>query len=1041
MIARLIAWSIRRRELVMLGAVGALIGGVLLARTMPVDAIPDLSDTQVIVATDFPGQAPQVVEDQVTYPLVTAFLSIPRVKRVRGQSMFSSSFVYVTFQDGTDLYWARSRVLEYLSAVQSRLPTAAKAQLGPDATGVGWVYQYAVVGPGYPPDRLRAIQDFQIRYALQGVPGVAEVASVGGYVRQYQVLLDPARLLAFGVTAPQVIDAVRGANQDVGARTVEVAGSDYAIRGLGYFRGVDDLTRVAIGHGPGGRPVQVGDVARVTIGADLRLGIAELDGRGEAVGGVVVMRHGGNALQVIDGVKDQLAALSPSLPPGVQIIPTYDRSQLIRGSIHTLWRTLIEESIIVALVCLLFLFHARSALVAIATVPIGLLAALAATRGLGVNANIMSLGGLAIAIGAMIDAAIVMIENLHKKIEEGPDRPRWELVLDAAREVGPALFMSLLIITLSFLPVFTLEDQEGRLFRPLALTKTFAMAAAALLSVTLVPVLMGWLARGRIRAEKENPVNRAALRLYRPVLRWALAHQRMVLAAALAGLAVTVFPLSRLGSEFMPPLNEGSLMYMPNTLPSVSVTTQRRLLHVEDSILMTFPEVESVWGKAGRANTATDWAPMSMVETVVNLKPEDQWPAGMTQDELTAAMDRALRLTGVVNTWTMPIKNRTDMLSTGIRTSLGIKVFGPDLATTQQIGQQIEAALAPVPGTTSIYADRSFGGRYLDIRPNADDLARYGLTTGDAQDVIRLALGGEEVTTTVEGRERYPVEVRYAPDFRDDPHSIARLLVGSPGSPQVPLGQVADIAFSPGAPMIQSEGGSPYSLVSIDVTGRDVGRYVRDAQEVVRSAVRLPAGYRLEWSGQYEALQRVAGRLRIVVPVTLAIIALLLYLNFGTLAETAMVLLSAPFALIGGVWFMWLLGYNLSIAVAVGFIALAGVAAETGVVMLVFLDQAWKDIARDGRRPTLAELTGAVEYGAVNRVRPKLMTVAAIMLGLVPALWSSGPGASVMKRIAAPMVGGMVTSTVLTLVVIPVLYYLWRRREVDFTAEPQRRAT
>ena len=1031
MIARLIAWSIRRRELVILGAVIAVIGGVLLARTMPVDAIPDLSDTQVIVATDYAGQAPQVVEDQVTYPLVTAFLSIPRVKRVRGQSMFSSSFVYVTFQDGTDLYWARSRVLEYLSAVQGRLPAAAKAQLGPDATGVGWVYQYAVVGAGYPPDRLRAIQDFQIRYALQSVSGVAEVASVGGYVRQYQVLLDPARLLAFGVTAPQVIDAVRGANQDVGARTVEVAGSDYAIRGLGYFRGVDDLTRVAIGHGPGGRPVQVGDVARVTIGPDLRLGIAELDGRGEAVGGVVVMRHGGNALQVIDGVKERLAALAPSLPPGVQVVPTYDRSQLIRGSIHTLWRTLIEESVIVALVCLLFLFHARSALVAIATLPIGLLAALAGTRALGVNANIMSLGGLAIAIGAMIDAAIVMIENLHKKIEHAPDRPRWDLVQEAAQEVGPALFMSLLIITLSFLPVFTLEDQEGRLFRPLALTKTFAMAAAALLSVTLVPVLMGWLARGRIRPEGQNPVNRLASRLYRPVLRWALAHRRTVLVSAMAVLAVTAIPLSQLGSEFMPPLNEGSLMYMPNTLPSVSVTTQRRLLHVEDSILMTFPEVASVWGKAGRANSATDWAPMSMVETVVTLKPENEWPAGVTQDGLIATMDRALRLTGAVNTWTMPIKNRTDMLSTGVRTSLGVKVFGPNLATTQQIGQEIEATLAPLPGTASIYADRSFGGRYLDIRPDADALARYGLTTGDAQDVIRLALGGEEVTTMVEGRERYPVEVRYASDFRDDPESIARLLVGAPGGPQVPLGQVAEMAFTPGAPMIQSEGGSPYSLVSIDVTDRDVAGYVRDAQEAVRAAVHLPAGYRLEWSGQYEALKRVAARLRIVVPVTLAIIALLLYLNFGTIAETAMVLLSAPFALIGGVWFMWILGYNLSIAAAVGFIALAGVAAETGVVMLVFLDQAWKDITRDGRRPTLSDLAGAVEHGAVNRVRPKLMTVAAIMLGLVPALWSSGPGASVMKRIAAPMVGGMVTSTVLTLVVIPVLYYLWRRREVD----------
>jgi Cu(I)/Ag(I) efflux system membrane protein CusA/SilA len=1013
---------------VALGAIFVLVAGVFLLRTMPVDAIPDLSDTQVIVYTDYPGQAPQVVEDQVTYPLLTTFLAVPKVKVVRGQSMFSSSFVYVIFQDGTDLYWARSRVLEYLNAIQSRLPAGAKTRLGPDATGVGWVYQYALEGRGYSPDRLRSIQDFQVRYALQSVPGVAEVASLGGFVRQYQVLLDPARLLAYRATARDVINAVRGANQDVGARTVEIAGSDYAIRGLGYFRGVADIERVAVGVGTDGRPVRVGDVARVTVGPDLRLGIAERDGQGEAVGGVVVMRYAENALRVIDGVKQRIAEIAPALPAGVRIVPTYDRSDLIHGSIKTLWRTLLEESVIVALVCALFLLHVRSALVAIATLPLGILVSLAVIRWLGINGNIMSLGGIAIAIGAMIDAAIVMLENLHKHIEHEPDRPHWERVFAAAREVGPALFMSLLIITLSFLPVFTLEDQEGRLFRPLALTKTFAMAAAALLSVTLVPALMGWFVKGKIRAEAENPLNRWAIRMYRPVLRWAIDARWPVLGGAAGLLLLTLLPLRGLGSEFMPPLNEGSLMYMPNTLPALSLTTQRRLLHVEDSILMTFPEVASVWGKAGRANTATDWAPMSMVETVVNLKPESEWRRGMTQDRLVAQMDQRLRLTGAVNTWTMPIKNRTDMLSTGVRTTLAVKIFGPDLQTIERIGQDIERALAPLPGTASVYAERSFGGRYLDIRPDADALARYGLTTGDAQEVISLALGGEEITTTVEGRERYPVQVRYARDFRDDPTTISRLLVGSSDGPQVPLGQVADIQFSPGPPMIRSEGGYLYDQVSIDVRGRDVGSYVRDAQAVVAREVKLPTGYWLRWSGQYEAIQRVTARLQVVVPLTLGIIALLLYLTFGTAAETAIVMLSLPFALVGGVWIMWLLDYNVSIAVAVGFLALAGVAAETGVVMLIYLDHAWEAVTHGGRHPTLAELVGAIEHGAVNRVRPKLMTVLAIMLGLVPALWSHGAGASVMKRIAAPMVGGMVTSTILTLIVIPVIYYLWRRR-------------
>jgi copper/silver efflux system protein len=1045
MIARLIELSLARRGLVAIAALALLAGGVLYLRTTPVDAIPDLSDVQVIVYSEYPGQAPQVVEDQVTYPLVTAMLGVPSAKVVRGQSMFSTSFVYVIFQEGTDLYWARSRVLERLNAIQARLPAAAKTELGPDATGVGWVYQYALEGRGHSLAELRTIQDFQIRYALQGLPGVAEVASIGGFVRQYQVLLDPVRLRGFGVTARQIADAVRGANQDVGARTIEVAGSDYAIRGRGYFRGVEDITNVAVGVGRQGRPVRVADVAQVTIGPDLRIGIAERNGEGEAVGGVVVMRVGANALDVVDRVKAKLAEIESSLPPGVQVVTTYDRSDLIHRSIDTLKRTLIEEAIIVALVCLLFLLHARSALVAIATLPLGIIAALALTRWMGINANIMSLGGIAIAIGAMIDAAIVMVENLHKHIERagsgagalwaggqrGSTSEHWQMVSQAAREVGPALFMSLVIITVSFLPVFTLEDQEGRLFRPLALTKTFAMASAALLSVTVVPVLMGYFVKGRIRPEASNPVNRWAAALYRPVLRWAVHARVAVLAGAVLLVGLTLLPFGALGSEFLPPLNEGSLMYMPNTLPSVSLTQQRRMLQLEDSLLMTFPEVESVWGKAGRANTATDWAPISMVETIVNLKPQSEWREGMTQDELVAEMDRKLRMMGAVNTWTMPIKNRTDMLSTGIRTTLGIKIFGPDLEVIQRIGQDIEAALSGLRGTASIYAERSFGGRYLDIRPNANALARYGLTTGDVQEVLAMALGGDQITTTVEGRKRFPVQVRYARDFRDSPEAIGQLLVTGGRGLQVPLAQVAEIQFTAGPPMIRSENGYLNDLVSIDVRGRDVGGYVAEAKEVVAREVSIPAGYRLEWSGQYEALQRVKARLQVVVPLTIAVIALLLYLTFGTVAEMLIVMLSLPFALVGGVWVMWLLDFNLSIAVAVGFIALAGVAAETGVVMLLYLDHAWEDITRGGRRPAKADLVQAIEYGAVNRLRPKLMTVAAIMLGLLPALWSQGTGAEVMQRIAAPMIGGMVTSTILTLVVIPAVYYLWRARGLE----------
>ena len=1027
MIAKLIQLCVRWRGLTAVAAVGILIGGIAVVRTMPIDAIPDLSDVQVIVFTEYPGQAPQVVEDQITYPLVTALLAVPGATVVRGQSMFGLSFVYVLFEERTDLYWARSRVLEYLNSAGAELPEGVRPQLGPDATGVGWVFQYAVQGEGYTLDQLRSIQDWYLRYELQRVPGVSEVASVGGYVKQYQVILDPVRLLGFGVTADQVIHTIRTSNSDVGGRTIEVAGGDYMVRGLGYLRGVSDIAALAVGPGATGVPVRVGDVADVTIGPDIRRGLVEWNGQGEVVGGVIIMRYGENALKVIDGVKAKLAELEQGLPPGVTIVPTYDRSELIHRATRTLWRTLIEESIIVALVCMLFLLHARSAFVAIATLPLGIVMALAATRWMGVNANIMSLGGIAIAVGAMIDAAIVMIENMHKHIEQEPDRSRWELASIAAREVGPALFISLLIITLSFIPVFSLQAQEGRLFRPLALTKTFAMAAAAMLSVTIVPVFMGLFIKGKIRREEENPINRWAIRMYRPVLRWALAHHRVVLLGAGLAVVVTVWPLSRIGSEFMPPLDEGSLMYMPNSIPGLSITEQRRLLQKQDSILMTFPEVESVWGKAGRARTATDPAPLSMVETIVNLRDPSEWPERLSQDELIAKMDRELRFTGLVNSWTMPIKNRTEMLSTGIRTTLGIKIFGPDLRSIERLGGEIEGLLAPLPGTASIYAERSFGGRYLDIEPSREAIARYGLTVGHVQRVIATAIGGMNITTIVEGRERYPVQVRYARSLRDSPQQLRNVLVATPQGLQIPLSQLARIDFSAGAPLIKSENAQLVGTVFIDVRGRDVGSYVREAREIVEREVTLPPGYRLEWSGQYEAMERVKARLKVVVPLTLAIIALLLYLNFMNLAEVGIVMLSLPFALVGGVWLMWVTGFNFSVAVAVGFIALAGVAAQIGVVMLLYLDRAWSEYRLSGEGEALE---GAIERGAVLRVRPILMTVTAIIAGLMPILWIRGTGASVMQRIAAPMIGGMVTATALTLIVIPVLYYLWRRHDL-----------
>jgi len=1035
MIARLIALSARNPLLVLLATLFLVAAGVWAVMNTPLDAIPDLSDTQVIVYADYPGQAPQVVEDQVTYPLATALLAVPRSKVVRGFSAFGASFVYVVFEDGTDLYWARSRVLEYLNFAQKRLPAGVTPSLGPDATGVGWVYQYIVQGKQRTLAELRSLQDWLIRFQLTKASGVAEIASVGGFEREYQVVVDPRKLQAYGIPLSRVSEAVRASNQDVGGRTIELTETEYMVRGRGYLKSAGDLERVVLRAGANGTPVLLRDVARVQLGPAERRGIADLNGTGEVVGGIVVKRDAADALTTIRSVKQRIAELLPSLPDGVSIQPVYDRSELILRAIANLRRTLIEESLIVSLVCLVFLLHARSALVAILTLPIGVLFAFLAMHEIGVGSNIMSLGGIAIALGAMVDAAIVMIENAHKHVERlKPGEKRGPALIAAAQEVGPALFFSLLIITVSFLPVFALQGQEGRLFKPLAYTKTFAMAGGALLSVTLVPVLMLAFVRGRILPEARNPINRALIWLYRPLIRLVLRAPVLLILLAVGAMAATVWPAGQLGSEFMPDLNEGTLLYMPVTPPGLSITKAAELLQVQDRIIKGFPEVASVFGKAGRAATATDAAPTEMSETVVNLKPEKEWPAGMTLDKLRAEMDEALRLPGVANAWTQPIRARIDMLSTGIRTPIGVKVFGPDLVTLATLATQVEQAVRKVPGTTSAFAERLEGGRYLEITPDRDAIARYGLSVGDVQQVVATALGGETVTTAVEGRERYGVIVRYPRDFRDDPRAIAeQVLVPAPGGAMVPLGQVAKVSLTGGPPSIRTEDAQLVAYVYVDMQGRDIGGYVEDAARAVREQVHLPQGYRVEWSGQFEYMQHAKARLKLVVPAALAAIFVLLYLNFGRLAETLIVMLSVPFSLVGGVWLMWWLGYNVSVAVVVGFIALAGVAAETGVIMLIYLDHALGAVraraAAEGRAMSRADLATAIMEGAVERVRPKMMTVTAIMAGLVPILWSTGTGSEVMRRIAAPMVGGMVSSTVLTLLVIPALYALakgWR---------------
>ncbi|NNM19668.1 MAG: efflux RND transporter permease subunit [Gammaproteobacteria bacterium] len=1038
MIAALIRWSVANRFVVLLATAFVVAWGIFSLRQTPIDALPDLSDVQVIIKTSYPGQAPQVVEDQVTYPLTTAMLSVPRALTVRGYSFFGDSYVYVIFEDGTDLYWARSRVLEYLSQVAAQLPDNAKPALGPDATGVGWIYEYALVDRSGRHDlaELRSLQDWFLKFELQTVPGVAEVATIGGMVRQYQVVLDPDKLRAYGLSLQQVRRAVQQGNQESGGSVIEMAEAEYMVRATGYIQGPDDLRSIPLGVNASGTPIVLGDIAEIRLGPQMRRGIAELDGQGEVVGAVVVMRWGGNASKTISAVRTKLEELERSLPDGVEVVTTYDRSALIDRAVVNLREKLIEEFVVVALVCALFLFHLRSSMVVMLSLPVGILAAFIVMHLQGINANIMSLGGIAIAIGAMVDGAIVMIENVHKHIEKEPltDDNRWDVIAESACEVGPPLFLSLLIITLSFLPVFTLEAQEGRLFAPLAFTKTYAMAAAAVLAVTLVPVLMGYFIRGRVLPEHSNPINRFVVALYRPAINAVMRFPALTLLLALVVLVAGLWPATQLGSEFMPPLDEGDLMYMPTTYPGVSIDKARELLQQTDKLIAGLPEVQRVFGKIGRAETATDPAPLTMIETVIQLKPREQWRPGMTPEKLRAELDRTVQIPGLTNAWVMPIKTRIDMLATGIKTPVGIKVAGPELGVIEKIGRDLERVLARVPGTVSVYSERVTGGRYIEVDIDRARAARLGLNIADVQEVVRTAVGGMNVTQTVEGLERYPVNIRYPQKVRDSVEQLRLLPVVTAGGARIALADVAEVQVVDGPPVIKSENARRNGWTYVDIADRDLGSYVAAAQRVVADEVELPTGYSLAWSGQYEYMVRAKQRLSIVGPLTIAIIILLLYLNFRRFAEVAIIIGTMPFALIGGLWLLYLLEYDLSVAVGVGFIALAGVAVEIGVVMLVYLNRAMGEqvtlAASEGRPLARSDVRQAVIDGALLRVRPIMMTVATIVIGLLPVMLGGGTGSEVMRRIAAPMVGGMVSATLLTLVVIPALFVLWRTREL-----------
>ena len=1039
MIASIIRWSVSNRFFVLL-ATAILVGaGLFSLKNTPVDALPDLSDVQVIIKTTYPGQAPQVVEDQVTYPLTTAMLSVPGAVTVRGYSFFGDSFVYVIFDEDTDLYWARSRVLEYLSQVAPSLPANARPQLGPDATGVGWVYLYALQDKTGKHDisQLRSLQDWFLKYELQTVPGVSEVTALGGMVKQYQVKVNPDKLRAFGIPLSLIQTAIKRGNQEIGASVVEMAEAEYMVRATGYIKNVSDLGNIPLGVNKNGTPLLLKDVAEIGTGPQMRRGVAELNGEGETVGGIIVMRFGENAQKTIDGVKAKLEQLKKGLPEGVEVVTVYDRSGLIERAVENLSFKLLEEFAVVALVCIIFLFHVRSSLVAIFSLPVGILAAFAVMYMQGLNANIMSLGGIAIAIGAMIDGAIVMIENMHKHMERTPitRENRWQIVAESASEVGPALFFSLLIITVSFVPVFTLEAQEGRMFSPLAFTKTYAMAASAALAITLVPVLMGYFIRGKVLPEHKNPVNRLLTAGYMPVLKKVLSFPKTTLSLALLVFAVGLWPLDKIGSEFIPPLDEGDLMYMPTTYPGISIGKARELLQQTDKLIRTVPEVKTVFGKVGRAETATDPAPLTMIETFIQLKPKDQWREGVTSESLKKELDALVKLPGVTNAWVMPIKTRIDMLATGIKTPVGIKISGPKLSEIQAIGQQLETILAEVPGTASVYSERVAGGRYIKVDIQREKAARYGLNIADVQQVVATAIGGMNVSQSVEGLERYPINIRYPQDYRNSPEQLSLLPIVTPSGQRIPLGDVANVFVEDGPPGIKSENARLNGWSFIDIEGVDIGSYVENAQKVVAEQLKLPAGYAISWSGQYEYMQRAKEKLTYVVPLTLGIIVVLLFMNFRNFVEVGIILGTLPLAMVGSIWLMYIQGFNFSVAVGVGFIALAGVAVEIGVIMLVYLNQSYVQMLEEcqekGSSPDEGTLRSAVLHGAGMRIRPVMMTAAAIVAGLLPILYGTGTGSEVMSRIAAPMVGGMVSAVVLTLVVVPAIYYLWRKTSID----------